>query len=152
MVRFKLSEEFAKQINKLFLEQKKNILKLLPHAKVKHIGSTSLRNALTKGDLDVLVTISDKNFKSAIRHLKKAYRANQLNNWTENYASFKNVKLKFGIQLVTPSNKSGFSKHLALFKQPEFLKKYNALKRRYHGKSTRKYRMAKEKFFKNLKT
>lgn len=74
MVRFKSSKEFSKGINKLFLNQKGKILKLLPYAKVKHIGSTSLPNALTKGDLDILVTVPAKNFKMAVRKLKKVYQ------------------------------------------------------------------------------
>ena len=150
MVRFKSSTEFSKKISKLFLYQKRKVLKLLPHAKVKHVGSTVLPNALTKGDLDVLVIVSDGNFKKAISKLKRVYKINQPNNWGNNYASFKDDKLKFGLQL-TSKNKTGFTKHVNLFKNnPKLLKQYNDLKRRYEGKSMKEYRKAKEKFFDKL--
>jgi len=74
MARFKSSKEFSKDINKLFLHQKRRILKLLPCAKVKHIGSTSLPNILTKGDSDVLVAIPTKNFEMAVHKLKRVYQ------------------------------------------------------------------------------
>lgn len=151
MVRFKPSKEFSKEIHRLFLDQKRKILKLLPYAKVKHIGSTSLPNTLTKGDLDVLVIVPTENFKTAVRKLKKVYTTNQLRNWTQNYASFKNDRLKFGLQLVAPRDVIGFTKHIRLLKgNPELLKRYNVLKRQYEGKSMREYRKAKERFFKSI--
>ncbi len=152
MVRFKLAKEFEKEIEKLFFEQKRRILKLLPLAKVKHIGSTSLPNTITKGDLDILVMVRSENFKMAVRKLKRIYKTNQLNNWDENFASFKNDKLKFGLQLITPKDVIGFTKHTRLFKRdPKLLKRYNRLKRKYEGKSMREYRRAKKQFFKKLK-
>lgn len=151
MVRFKSSKEFSKEVNKLFLNQKGVILKLLPYAKVKHIGSTLLPDALTKGDLDVLVSVSNTKFKEAVSKLKRAYKINQPKNWSESYASFKNDKLNFGLQLVTPKNEIGFIKHLNLLKRnPKLLRQYNVLKRRYEGKGMKEYRKAKEEFFKKF--
>ena len=88
-VYFKSATYFIYQANKLFNEQKKIILDLIPSAKIEHIGSTAIPGSITKGDLDINVRIQEKNFNHAINVLKKLYEINQPENWTENFASFK---------------------------------------------------------------
>ncbi len=156
MVRFRSAQHFSKETQKIFLEQKKRILKLLPKAKISHIGSTAIPNALTKGDLDILVMVPRKGFRVAVKNLKKIYRTNQLNNWDKDFASFKDDRsfnLKFGAQLIpSDAKKYDFLRHVNLFRRkPELLRKYNQIKRTYEGKSMRDYRKAKEAFLKSLK-
>ena len=154
MVRFRPTREFAKEANQLFLEQRRRVLRLLPYAKIKHIGSTAISGALTKGDLDIFVIVPRSRFKGSIARLRRIYKVNQLKNWTKSFASFKDDSsfgLKFGLQLVSDVKKYDFLIHVNLFKKnPRLLRQYNELKQKYHGKRMRDYRKAKEQFLTKL--
>ena len=61
---------YQPQLKLLFQNYKKHVLNLLPHAVVEHIGSSAISNAYSKGDLDILVSVSSQNFESSILKLK----------------------------------------------------------------------------------
>ncbi|CAM3485341.1 hypothetical protein PAMA111031_04255 [Paraphotobacterium marinum] len=42
---------------KLFEKYKNKIQSILPKAKIEHIGSSSIPNAISKGDLDILIGV-----------------------------------------------------------------------------------------------
>ena len=86
---FKKAEEFKELAEKTFLEQKRRIHQLLPYAEVIHIGSTSIPGSVTKGNVDLLVRVSEEDFSKATEKLKQLYQINQPENWKEYFASFK---------------------------------------------------------------
>lgn len=155
MVYFHDQKKFHQDTEKVFLEEKKKILRIVPGADVQHIGSTAICGSLTKGDLDIQVRVAKKDFERAKREFSKLYKQNKGNPLTKTYASLKNdnAKVPLGVQLtVVGSEEDDFSVlRDILSEDKKYLKKYNDLKKQYQGKSMREYRKAKGKFFEKIK-
>ena len=155
-VNFKPQSDFADKAQKAFEEEKEKLATIIPNADIQHIGSTSIPNAITKGDLDLQVRIEGIDFQEAIEKLKKLYDINQPENWTENYASFKDGKrdMSIGIQLTVKGSGDDrlFQEQQKLLSNnPDVLKEYNEMKLSFEGKDIREYRAARHKFFETLK-
>ena len=155
-VNFKPSKDFKELADKIFQEQRKRILKLVPSAGVEHIGSSAIADSITKGDLDLNVRVPGEDFKSAVEKLKSIYQINQPENWTNNFASFKddgNFELPLGIQLTVKG--SEYDDFVALrdllVSSPKLLEEYNQMKLKYEGKEMDEYRKEKSEFFEKLR-
>lgn len=154
-VSFKNSEDFKQTSEKIFHEQSQIILKLAPNAQVFHIGSTSIANSLTKGDVDLLVRVSREEFPEAVEKLKQLYKINQPENWKEYFASFKDEigGTDFGAQLVIKDSVLDDFVQLRdlLSSNPELLEEYNSMKLKFEGKDMDEYRKEKSDFFEKLR-
>jgi hypothetical protein len=67
---------------------------------------------VTKGDLDLQVSVSVEEFNQAIVLLQTEYSEHQLENWTESFASFKDERdsdIPVGVQLVSQGSESDIS-------------------------------------------
>ena len=53
-----------------FNSYQKDISTLLPFAKIEHIGSSAIPNAISKGDLDIYIEVMSEQFEFAIEQLK----------------------------------------------------------------------------------
>jgi len=156
IVHFHPVSDFLEQANKIFKEQKVRIAQLLPYADIQHIGSTSIPNSLTKGDLDVVVRIPSSEFKHSIEELKFIYDINQPKNWSNTFASFKDDKklgIDFGAQVVVKDTKSDDFTKLRdiLLSNPDLVEEFNIIKEKYEGKSMDEYRKEKADFFQRLR-
>lgn len=156
IVYFKPASNFLEVANQIFGEQKLRIIQLLSHVDVQHIGGTSIPNSITKGDLDLVVRIPKEEFKHSIEKLKSIYNINQPENWSDNFASFKdekNLGIDFGAQLVIKDSKSDDFVRLRdiLLENPELVEELNKLKMKYNGKSMDTYRKEKADFFDRLR-
>jgi GrpB-like predicted nucleotidyltransferase (UPF0157 family) len=148
--------ELRASVASAFSRHRARIRARLPAAEVEHVGSTSIRGALTKGDLDVLVRVDAAGFEPAVQTLLTMYAVHQPDNWTPTYASFTDREADdppVGVQLVV-----GGSHDDALFgpfrramiADPELLAAYNALKRRYDGSDYDTYTDAKAEFIQRV--
>ena len=63
-------EQYQQRCAQLFNSYQKDISALLPFAKIEHIGSSAIPNAISKGDLDIYVEVKPDQFKFAIERLK----------------------------------------------------------------------------------
>jgi len=63
-------EQYQQKCAELFNSYKKDISILLPSAKIEHIGSSAIPNAISKGDLDIYIEVKSEHFEFAIAHLK----------------------------------------------------------------------------------
>ncbi|MGN5754722.1 GrpB family protein [Acinetobacter calcoaceticus] len=63
-------EQYQQRCVQLFNSYKKDISTLLPFAKIEHIGSSAIPNAISKGDLDIYVKVKPDQFEFAIAQLK----------------------------------------------------------------------------------
>ncbi|CAI3104803.1 hypothetical protein MWMV2_MWMV2_00311 [Acinetobacter oleivorans] len=63
-------EQYQQRCAQLFNSYKKDIAILLPSAKVEHIGSSAIPNAISKGDLDIYIEVEPDQFEFAIEQLK----------------------------------------------------------------------------------
>jgi len=156
IVHFKPTSDFLELANKIFEVQKVRIVQLLPNADVQHIGSTSIPNSITKGDLDLVIRVPREEFKQATEELQSIYDINQSENWSDKFASFKdekNLGIDFGAQLVIKGSKSDDFIKLRdiLLKNPNLVEELNAIKIKYEGKSMVDYRKEKADFFQKLR-
>lgn len=154
-VSFKPSEEFTNTAGRVFKEQKQRILDQIPYVEVHHVGGTAIPNLITKGDLDVNVRVEKNNFNSAVEVLRQMYEINQLDNWTENYASFKddkNLGIDLGVQLTVIGSSDDYflSQRDILLTNMNLVKELNDIKARYEGKSMDEYRKEKGQFFERI--
>ncbi len=152
-VSFVNEQDVRDKINTLLILEKEKLQKLLPHSQVEHIGGTSVKNSTTKGDLDINIRISKGDFQNSVEILKNIYEINQPNNWTDNFASFKDDSRDLGIQLtVIDSADDHFVKQRDfLNSNPEKVLELNKIKLSFEGQSMDDYRKEKGKFFENLK-
>ena len=154
MVYFRKQEKFKERAEELFLKERKRILRVVLNADIQHIGSTAIPGSLTKGDLDIQVRVRQKDFKKAQNALSKIYKSNKGNPPTKTYASFKDdsATIPLGVQLTVIGSKEDNFTALRniLVRDKKQLGKYNALKKRYQGKSMREYRKAKGKFVEKI--
>ncbi len=153
-VTFRQVEMFTEMANKVFEEQKKEILAKLPYAEVHHIGSTTIPGSITKGDLDVNVRVEKKDFNTAIESMKQMYDINQPENWRGGFASFQTdtLEIDFGAQLtIIDSEEDVFLRNKAVLQShPELVEKLNQIKLKYEGKLMTAYRKEKYEFFKQI--
>ncbi len=152
LAHFRPSEDFTSLISPVFLEEKERIQSHFPDAIVELVGSSAIPGALTMGDLDVQVRVTQADFTQVTEGLKELYRAHRPELWTEQFALFRwkdHPKVPIGVVVtVIDSAYDDFSKVRDLFRaKPELLEQYNALKRSYEGKDVDEYRTAKKAFF-----
>ncbi|WP_044100083.1 GrpB family protein [Acinetobacter pittii] len=63
-------EQYQQRCAQLFNSYYKAICALLPFAKIEHIGSSAIPNAISKGDLDIYIEVIPEQFEFAIEQLK----------------------------------------------------------------------------------
>lgn len=63
-------EQYQQKCAQLFHLYQKDISTLLPFARIEHIGSSSIPNAISKGDLDIYIEVKPEQFEVAIEGLK----------------------------------------------------------------------------------
>ncbi|AUT34549.1 MULTISPECIES: GrpB family protein [Acinetobacter calcoaceticus/baumannii complex] len=63
-------EKYQQRCAQLFNSYHKAICALLPFAKIEHIGSSAIPNAISKGDLDIYIEVIPEQFEFAIEQLK----------------------------------------------------------------------------------
>lgn len=152
LVEFLPEELNRERVAPAFAEHRQAIQELISYAEVEHVGATSVPGALTKGDLDLLVSVPDEQFKRAATALQERYSIHQPENWTATFASFKEVpegEIPVGVQLVVRGSHDEYlfiKWRKRLTAEPELLAEYNALKRDLSGADPDTYVTAKAQF------
>jgi GrpB-like predicted nucleotidyltransferase (UPF0157 family) len=117
---------------------------------VLHVGATAIPDCLTKGDLDLVVRCKAADFAKADRVLADRFARNLESLSTANFSAFEDASSvpPCGVQLTVSGGPLDVF-HLfanALRNDPILVGRYNALKRRYDGRSMNAYRNAKAAF------
>ncbi|MBI5757917.1 MAG: GrpB family protein [Planctomycetales bacterium] len=152
---FQPSPEFRERTAAVFEDVRRQILEGSPPVQVEHIGATSVPGAVTKGDLDLLVRTEKQDFAETVDRLTKLYAIHQPENWSEEFASFKDesrADLPVGVQVVAAGLAVDHFVRIRdlLIAQPELLAQLNELKNSFEGKRMEEYRLAKSNFFEQL--
>lgn len=151
-VRIRRSEEIEDLARTAFEEHRSVLAALLPAADIEHVGATAVPGALTKGDVDLLVRVSRREFPEAVSILRQRYLVHQPHNWTATLASFKAPGASeppVGVQLVVAgSDADGLFAPFrdALIDDPALLDEYNELKLSLDGLDYRTYTERKGAF------
>jgi GrpB-like predicted nucleotidyltransferase (UPF0157 family) len=154
---FHPSPEFLARTHEVFEEVRRQILELFPHVQVEHIGATSVSGAITKGDLDLLVRTDKLRLASQVERLAKLFAIHQPENWSDEFASFKeetHADLPVGVQVVAAGSEFDHFVQIRdlLIARPALLAQLNELKSRFEGQGMDEYRRAKATFFERLLT
>jgi GrpB-like predicted nucleotidyltransferase (UPF0157 family) len=151
-VRIRRAEEIQDVAGAAFDAHRRDLAALLPAAEIEHVGATAVPGALTKGDVDLLVRVSERDFAPAVQIVRERYEIHQLHNWTQTLASFKVPgpgEPPVGVQLVVAGSEAdGFFGPFrdALINDPALLAEYNALKSRMDGLDYERYTERKGEF------
>lgn len=155
-VRIRSAEDIGDVARAAFNRHRREVVSLLPEAEVEHVGATAVPGALTKGDVDLLVRVSARDFAEAAAILRRRYVVHQPHNWTRTLASFKAPEASeppVGVQLVVAgSDADGFFGPFrdALINNPALLGAYNELKLDLDGLDYESYTERKGEFVENV--
>ncbi len=148
---FKQIEEKA---NAAFDLHQLQLQKLLPFAEIQHIGSTSIPGAITKGDLDIAILVTQAEFSQAENVLAQHYERNTGSTRTNQFSSFKDDRANppLGLQLIVKESEFDI---FCLFRDylrqnPSLLEQYNELKRLHDNKMMDNYRERKAEFIERV--
>ena len=142
---------YQQELKILFAEYKKQILSLLPDARVEHIGSSAIPRAYSKGDLDILVGVEEVDFERAIELLKKLNFKEKINTLRTNDLCMLEVndsEKDIAFQIVT---KDSLYLNFLTFRDilrasPSLVDQYNHLKISCIGFEEDEYRKVKTSF------
>lgn len=134
-----------------FEGMKRTLIEMLPSsAEVLHVGATAIPGCLTKGDLDIVVRVDQSEFERAEDILATHFDRNAGSVRTQEFSAFEDLvrALHVGIQLVARDGSFDFFHRFvdALRANPDLVRRYNALKLAFDGKSMVDYRKAKDAF------
>lgn len=150
-VTFKKSENFKESSERAFLIHSETIAKLLPNVDIHHVGSTSIPNSLTKGDLDIQVRVYASDFPVAVEVLSKIYDLNDGSIKTDSFRAFKDDSAipPLGVQLTVINTEFDifWKFREVLLNSRTYREEYDNLKKKYEGKSMDEYRKEKNDFF-----
>lgn len=91
-------------------ELREELVELAPGASVEHVGATALPAGVTKGDVDVAMSVRAEDFAAIIGRLEERYEISQRDNWTDTFASFSahGHALPVGIQVAVLGSPDDF--------------------------------------------
>ncbi|MDX8154764.1 GrpB family protein [Acinetobacter pittii] len=143
-------EQYQQRCSQLFNSYQKDISALLPFAKIEHIGSSAIPNAISKGDLDIYVEVKPDQFKFAIERLKTLNFIEKQNTLRTHelcmLESLNNDDVAFQI-VVTDSVFTFFSAFKnKLINSPTLVNEYNQLKLQCSHLDPDQYRTIKSDF------
>ncbi len=141
-------EELLPQVEQVLGRQTPKLQHLAPGVVIEHIGSTAIPGTVTKGDVDVVLRVSATAFTTVVSALRTVYKVAQPDNWTAEFASFKDddtAPLPFGVQVMVIDSEND---HLVALRDllrnnPAARAQYNEVKLKHHGSDAETYWQAK---------
>jgi GrpB-like predicted nucleotidyltransferase (UPF0157 family) len=127
------------------------VQKLLPKARVEHIGASAVPNAVSKGDLDIFIGVTDlEHAVASLKILDYSEKQNTLR--TDDLCMLESLSEDVALQVV--ANDSEFEDFLhfreKLREDPKLVEEYNHLKRSCEGFNQDKYRKIKSEFIERI--
>ena len=147
--------EYQPKVAGVYEKVAAEVLRLLPSARVEHIGSSAIPGAISKGDLDVFVGVDKVEFNRSIQALERiGYRVKSDTLRTESLCMLEIDKYELPVALQVVENGSEFEMFLtfrdAVRRSEELLREYNQLKLSCTDASETCYRERKRAFIENV--
>lgn len=143
-------EQYQKNCVQLFNSYQKDISTLLPFAKIEHIGSSAIPNAISKGDLDIYIEVMPEQFEFAIEQLKTLNFIEKQNTLRTDelcmLESLNNDDVAFQIVVTNSVFTFFLTFRNKLIDSPLLVKKYNQLKLECSHLDHDQYRTIKSDF------
>jgi GrpB-like predicted nucleotidyltransferase (UPF0157 family) len=154
MVELRAVAEFAERAEAIVAQLGEEISALAPGTSTDHVGATALPTGLTKGDIDIAISVSEEQFHPFVLMLRRRYEVAQPQNWTETYASFTvaGLGVPVGIQVAVAGSQDDFLVPLRdlMRSEPELLAAYTDCKERAAALDDRGYWEAKDRFLRDV--
>ncbi len=143
--------EYQPQAHAVFAEVAEQVRRLLPSARVEHIGASSIPGAASKGDLDVCVVVAPDDHASAVQTLLAAgYTAKTGTLRTEALCMLLAPRrdIDTALQLIAAGSRFEFFMQFrdALRADPSLVERYNRLKAEFAAEGEESYRAHKAGF------
>jgi GrpB-like predicted nucleotidyltransferase (UPF0157 family) len=156
-MRLSWSEDLQPVVERVLDQLGSSLRTLVPDFELQHIGATSIRGAVTKGDVDVLLRVTRERFPAIVELLTRHFQIKQPANWSSEFASFGDddrYALSVGIQVVVIDTTEDAFLFLRdyLLGNPDALEQYNRLKVAAAPAGSEAYWKAKDAFLSGLLT
>lgn len=144
-------EDYLPKVNAIFDSLKNQVLLALPEVDVEHIGSSAIKGAISKGDLDVLVRASKDNFNEALEKiLSLGFSIKEGSLRTDSLCMLVTDVFAHDVAIQLIERGSEFEDFITfrdrLNDDPGLVSKYNELKIDSVGLSPEEYRSRKSRF------
>jgi GrpB-like predicted nucleotidyltransferase (UPF0157 family) len=150
-VTFAVETAWRSQVAAALADHAERLRRLLPSARIEHVGSTAVPGSVTKGDLDICVLVNGPEFGEAVSRLDAHYARNTGSDWSSEFAAFvapDGDPAAVGVQLVVAGSAADvFVRWRELLLADAQLRgEYDRLKLRHEGASMESYRAEKSAF------
>lgn len=149
-MKFYPAEQYQAACNELFIRYERDIIKLIPNARVEHVGASSIPFAVSKGDLDIFVGVELGELEDVIERLTTLAFTEKLDTLRTPELCMLESTSADDVALQVVANGSEFECFLRfrdkLRANPALVKQYNTLKMSCEGWSQEKYREKKADF------
>ena len=147
--------QFIYRIENIYLDVEATIIKILPNARVEHVGSSAIPGAISKGDLDIFVGVTQDDFLKAIDLIKHIGFSEKLDTLrTDSLCMMTSSTYNEDVAVQLVANGSEHESFLEfrdkLRSNPDLVSRYNQLKRDCKGLSHDNYREVKSAFIETV--
>ncbi|WP_061015660.1 GrpB family protein [Vibrio splendidus] len=153
-MKFYPEEQYQAACNELFIRYERDIKKLIPNARVEHVGASSIPFAVSKGDLDIFVGVDLGEFEDVIERLTTLGFTEKLDTLRTPELCMLESTSGDDVALQVVANGSEFECFLRfrdkLRATPALVQQYNTLKMACEGWSQEKYRDKKSVFIEHV--
>ena len=150
---FLAPEEYQPKCRTRFVSTARKLSTMLPHARIEHIGASSIRGAISKGDLDIFVGVKADNHQQTVTLLEGGgYKIKVDTHRDESLCMLEDAGNDVALQVVAKGSQYEYfiTFREALNRDPYLVSQYNALKNRHQGANAQTYRLAKLKFIRGV--
>ncbi|MEZ8348705.1 GrpB family protein [Vibrio splendidus] len=153
-MKFYPAEQYQAACNELFIRYERDIKKLIPNARVEHVGASSIPSAVSKGDLDIFVGVELGEFEDVIERLTILGFNEKLDTLRTPELCMLESTSSDDVALQVVANGSEFECFLRfrdkLRANPELVQQYNTLKMSCEGWPQEEYREKKSDFIEHV--
>ncbi|MEC7308962.1 GrpB family protein [Vibrio gigantis] len=149
-MKFYPAEQYQAACNELFVRYERDIKKLIPNARVEHVGASSIPSAVSKGDLDIFVGVDLGELEDVIERLTTLGFNEKLDTLRTPELCMLESTSGDDVALQVVANGSEFECFLRfrdkLRANPALVEQYNTLKMSCEGWPQEEYRAKKSAF------
>lgn len=147
--------QFILRIEDLYLEVSAQIIDILPNSRVEHVGASAIPGAISKGDLDIFVGVTQDDFLKAIELIKRVGFKEKLDTLrTDSLCMMTSSAYNEDVALQLVANGSEHENFLEfrdkLRSNPDLVSRYNQLKFDCKGLPHHRYRDVKSAFIESV--
>ncbi|CDT07784.1 conserved hypothetical protein [Vibrio coralliirubri] len=153
-MKFYPAEQYQAACNELFIRYERDIKKLIPNARVEHVGASSIPFAVSKGDLDIFVGVDLGELEDVIGRLTTLGFNEKLDTLRTPELCMLESTSGDDVALQVVANRSEFECFLRfsdkLRANPALVQQYNTLKMACEAWSQEEYREKKSVFIEHV--